>query len=371
MKVAVLGGGMAGVSIAYELSATTDVLLLEREAQLALHTTGRSAAMYLESYGNPTVRGLTAASRGDFDRLQHILDTSRLLTPRPLLWVADSDADSVSRLDAVVVAGARRLDADEARELWPALRPGRVTAAAVDDDAMEIDVLGLHQGYVRGLRARGGEIVRSASGTVRREGGGWCVGTGSGEVTVDVVVDAGGAWADEIAAGAGVRPVGLRPLRRTLFTCPVEWPTPIDGWPMLADVAERWYLKPESGGQVLASPADETPSEPCDARPDPLDVARALDDLHDTVQLGLRSVRSSWAGLRTFAPDRSPVVGYPADAPGFFWFAGQGGYGIQMAPALARVGAALVQDGDLPEDVAARGVTTSALHPDRAPVPLS
>lgn len=365
MRVAVLGGGMAGVSIAYELCATTDVILIEREAQLAVHTTGRSAAMYLASYGNETVRRLTAASRSDFDQLEQILDTPPLLTLRPLLWVADTDTNSASGLAAAEAAGARRIDVDQALMLWPALRRDRIAAAAVDDGAMDIDVLGLHQGYVRGLRSRGGEIVRSASGTVHRDGDGWRVGTGDGQVIVDVVVNAGGAWADEIAVAAGVRPVGLRPLRRTLFTSPVQWPTSIEGWPLLVDALERWYVKPESGGQVLASPADETPSEPCDARPDPLEVARALDDINAATGLGLRSVRSSWAGLRTFAADRSPVVGYAPDAPGFFWFAGQGGYGIQMAPALARVGAALLLDGDLPEDVATRGLTATCLGPGR------
>ncbi len=365
MRVAVLGGGMAGASIAYELSESTDVILIEREAELATHTTGRSAAMYLASYGNETVRRLTAASRSDFDQLERTLATPPLLAPRPLLWVADADPDSTSGLAMAEAAGARRIDVDQAWQLWPALRPERLAAAAIDDEAMDIDVLGLHQGYVRQFRSRGGEIIRSARGTVRRHGDGWSIGSGSGEVTVDVVVNAGGAWADEIAVGAGVHPVGLRPLRRTLFTSPVQWPTPIEGWPLLVDTAERWYLKPESGGQVLGSPADETHSEPCDARPDPLDVARAIDDINDAVSLGLRSVRRAWAGLRTFAADRSPVVGYAADAPGFFWFAGQGGYGIQMAPALARVGAALLLDGNLPDDVAVRGVTTFCLSPER------
>jgi D-arginine dehydrogenase len=230
---------------------------------------------------------------------------------------------------------------------------------------MEIEVMALHQAYVRGLVRRAGEIRRASP--VRgfhRGGDGWVVESRAGELEVDVVVNAAGAWVDLVAGMAGVAPVGIRPLRRTLFTCPVTWPDPIDGWPFVSDLGERFYFMAEHD-QVLVSPADEGPDEPGDARPREADIAAAIDVVNAHTTLGIRSVRASWAGLRSFVADRSPVVGTRADEVGFFWFAGQGGYGIQMAPALARSGAALILDARLPDDVAAAGITAHQLGPDR------
>lgn len=385
-EVAVVGGGMAGASVAFELAAAgAEVVLLEAEEQLAHHTTGRSAAAYLPAYGNEVVRGLTRASRVDFDRLAGLLDLPPLLSPRPLLWVADDEARA--ELDARIaqVPSLREVAGEDALALCPALRPEAVVAAAVEDDAMDIDVMGLHGGYVRGLRAHGGRVCRSAwVHELAPEGGGWRVragppgragaagGPGGGvgatvEVRARAVVDAAGAWADQVAAGAGVAPVGLAPLRRTIFTSPVPAGAVdrgIRGWPLVVDAAERWYFKPE-GEQLLVSLADETPQEPGEARPEEADVALALDRVNAATTLGLRSVQAAWAGLRTFAPDRTPVAGPEPGRPGFCWLAGQGGYGIQLAPALARVTAALLWDEPLPADVAAEGVTAGDLSPAR------
>lgn len=361
----VVGGGIAGVSIAYELAARASVVLVEQEAQLAHHTTGRSAAMYLSSYGGTVVRGLTAASRDDFDRLTEELDAPPLLRPRSLLWVTDDTG--MPHLDDLFAGGVvlDRLTVDEALALCPVLRPERLAAVAQDPGAWEIDVLALHQAYVRGLRARAAEVRRSARAAVSRAGAGWRVDTAPGAIEADVVVVAAGAWCDEVATTAGVEPVGLRPLRRTLVTSPVHRDEPIDAWPLVADVADRFYFRPEGPDQVLLSPADEIPSDPCDARPEEEDVALALERVNEATTLGLRSVRAAWAGLRTFAPDRAPVVGWRSGEEGFCWFAGQGGYGIQMAPALARTGAALVLDGAVPVDVAALGVRADDLSPGR------
>jgi D-arginine dehydrogenase len=366
--VVVVGGGMAGVSVAFELAdAGAEVVLLEAEAQLAHHTTGRSAAMYLPAYGNPVVRALTRASLVDFSRLAERFELPPLLSPRAELWIADEG--SQAHLDAELAGNVvlERLTVDEAAERCPALRPEVLTDAAVDPAGHEIDVLALHGGYVRGLRAAGGQVVRTARvhAVERPPGGGWCVHAGDVQVTAPTVVDAAGAWADEVAALAGVPTVGLQPLRRTLFTSPVTWPDPIDGWPIVIDAAERLYFKPEAGQQLLVSPADETPMPPCDVQHEVEDVALALEMVNARTTLGLRSVRAAWAGLRTFAPDRTPVAGSTPEHPGFVWLAGQGGYGIQLAPALARTTAALALGRALPADVAAEGGTAEWLAPGR------
>jgi D-arginine dehydrogenase len=319
VDVLVIGGGIAGVSIAYELAADARVVLAEAEPELARHTTGRSAAVYAPSYGGPVVRELT--------RLSEFPDG--VLTPRPALWIATDD-EGVGHLREM---DAEPLTAREALDLCPVLKPP--LAAAVDRTAQDIDVMALHAHYVRGLKERGGEIRTAAPVTgLRRDGAGWR----AGDLTADVVVDAAGAWADRVAAMAGVPTIGLEPRRRTIAVVRAEADP---AWPLVVDATDRFYFRPESG-RLLISPADETPSEPCDARPDELDVALALDRVNAATTLGLRSVHTAWAGLRSFVADREPVVGSWPGHPGFVFFAGQGGYGIQMAPALARTGADVV-----------------------------
>jgi D-arginine dehydrogenase len=228
---------------------------------------------------------------------------------------------------------------------------------------MEIDVHGLHQGYLAGLRARGG--ARAASARVvsaAREHDVWTIGFADGRtVGAPIVVDAAGAWADLLAASFGAAPVGLRALRRTAFMVDA----PADALaPMIADIDDAFYVKPEAG-RMLCSPADETPQEPSDARPDEIEIARALDVINEVTRLGARHVRSAWAGLRNFVADRNPVVGFDASVEGFFWFAAQGGYGIQTAPALARTGAAMLRGEPIPPDITERGLTPQALSPAR------
>ncbi|RLK55288.1 NAD(P)/FAD-dependent oxidoreductase [Actinokineospora cianjurensis] len=321
--VVVVGGGMAGVSVAAELAAHRSVVVVEAEAELAWHSTGRSAALYAPSYGGPVVRALTAASAPLFG--------DGVLSPRPMLWVGE-----VGGLD-----GVEELTEAAARELCPVLRPGRFDRFAVDAGTMDIDVMGLHQRYVQRLRAAGGEIRRGAPVTaLRRDGQGWRVTAGTEEIVAGTVVNAAGAWVDRIAGLAGVPALGLRPLRRTIAIA--TGPTPVgQGWPLVADVGDTFYFRPEGPG-VLVSPADETPVDPGDAKPDDLDIALAVDRVNEVTTLGLRSVRTAWAGLRTFAPDREPVVGELPDHPGLTFLAGQGGYGIQMAPALAVTAARLI-----------------------------
>jgi D-arginine dehydrogenase len=369
VDVIVVGGGIAGVSAAYELAPHAHVALLEREPQLAHHTTGRSAAAYLETYGSPTVRRLTIASRAFFSDPPIELDSPELLAPRPLLWIG-SDArrpvlEAMAAAGRALVPSVRMIDSEEARTWCPVLRPEHAAAAMLEPEAKDIDVAALHQAYVRGVRQRGGEIMRSSEVIgLRRHDGGWLVDTKSASLRADVVVNAAGAWADELAAMAGIRPIGLQPLRRTAFTCPAPDGVDVRSWPLVADVDDRFYFKPE-GPQLLCSLADETPSPPCDAQPEQADVALAIERINEATTLELRHVRRAWAGLRSFVADRTPVVGIDPDVPGFCWLAGQGGYGIQTAPAMARATAQLVLDGRLPDDLVEAGVTEADLSPAR------
>lgn len=335
--VAVIGGGIAGVSAAYELAAAGSVVLLEQESQLAYHTTGRSAAMFLESYGGPQIRALTAASRPVFDA------AGTLLTQRPLLWVAE-EAD-LGRLAAMREANPtlKAIDPPAELDVCPALRPGWCAGALLEPGALEIDVLGLHQLYLGDARRRGLRVLLDAPVSGGRRGAGrWVLDTGQGEVRAGLVVNAAGAWADRVARCLGVPPIGLSPLMRTAA---VARASGVDrAWPLVADIAEGFYFRPEGAG-VLISPADETPSGPVDARPDELAVALAIERVNAATTLGIRSVITAWAGLRTFAPDRNPVVGPDPAEPALVWLAGQGGYGIQIAPALASLAARSVTIG--------------------------
>lgn len=367
--VLVVGGGIAGVSIGYELAVDRSVALLEMETTLAFHTTGRSAATFLESYGGRVIRLLTTASRAFMEDPPSEF-VRPLLSPLPLLWIgAHGAADDVRALhDEVIdsVPGVRLLSPSQAASQSPVIREDWLELAMSEPGASEIDVAAVHQGFVTGLRKRGGEIIASAPVvSLEFANGLWRATDRSGEVReAPVVVNAAGAWCDDVALIAGVKPVGIHPLRRTVFMVSAPGGNDTRGLPLVADVRGAFYVKPE-GAQYLCSPADETPSAPCDARPDELDIARAIDHINQGTTLDIRHVRTSWAGLRNFVADRSPVVGFDDVAEGFFWFVGQGGYGIQISPALARVGAALIREGDVPPDLRARGLAAEHLSRER------
>jgi D-arginine dehydrogenase len=358
--VLVLGGGMAGVSVAAELAADRRVTVLDQEPTFAFHTTGRSAAMFLETYGGPVIRALTVASRTLFDELG-------LLTPLPSLNVALlGHGDAVRALHAAtheLVPDVELLSAEEAAACQPLLRPERIELALLEPSGQEIDVHGLHQHYLRTLRAHGGRTQVSAGAVSAGYGHGvWTVVDAAGaRWQAPVVVDAAGAWADDVAALFGGVRVGLRALRRTAFL--IDTP-PRTGGPMFGDVPDTFYVKPDAG-RLLCSPADETPHSPADARPDELEIARAIAAINHVTTLEVRHVRAAWAGLRSFVADRTPVVGFDPRAEGLFWLAGQGGYGIQTAPALARTAAAILRDGGVPVDVAGFGVDARDLAADR------
>lgn len=364
--VLVIGGGIAGASAAFELAGGAQVVLLEQESQPGYHTTGRSAALFTEAYGNAVIRRLTSAGRGFFEHPPEGFAAHPLLTPRGTLFIAREDQlDALARAEAEAATTVRRLSGAEAVEANPALDPGYVAAALYEPTAEDIDVHALHSGFLRGLRQRGGRVVTGARvEALRRAGGAWQAETPAGRFAAAVVVNAAGAWADAVAGLAGVRPVGLVPKRRTAFTFDPPEGMEITGWPATIDIDERFYFKPDAG-RILGSPADETPSPPCDAQPEELDVAIGVERIETATRLRVRRLASRWAGLRTFAPDKTPVVGFDATTAGFFWLAGQGGYGIQTSPALARAAAGLILAGDLPAELKARGLERAALAPGR------
>jgi D-arginine dehydrogenase len=360
IDIAVVGGGIAGVSVAAELAEGTGlrVALLEREQQLAYHTSGRSAATFLESYGSPEIRALTRASRAAFDTGDH-----PLLTPRPFVWLAPPA--QVPLLRALIDAEPllREAPESEVRQLCPAVRPGFLALAALEDAAQDLDVAGLLELYRRRAMANGVTLHMGMSILDgKRDGDGWALTTTGGEVWAAVVVNAAGAWADDLARRCGVAPVGLVPYRRTVALVTSDQVR--RDWPLVGDIGETFYFRPEGDG-LLLSPADETPTDPVDAKPEMEDVALALDRANEATTLGLRHVRTSWAGLRTFAPDHNPVVGADPVATGFFWLAGQGGYGMQTAPAMAELAAAQILGRPLPEALVRESFDPAPLSPAR------
>jgi D-arginine dehydrogenase len=366
--VLVIGAGIAGASVAAELASRRRVVILEMEEQPGYHTTGRSAAVFAECYGNRLVRALTRASRPFLERTPPGAEVP-LLAPRGWLSIARRDQlERLGDLERELLANGgtvQPVSEAEARALVPILRRGHVAAALLDRSAMDIDVHALHQLYLRRLRAAGGETITGARAVaLDRAGGDWRVRTTQGDFAAPIVIDAAGAWADEVGRLAGAATIGLAPMRRTALILDLPRGTRISGWPLVVDADESFYFKPE-GGTLLASPADETPSPPCDARPEDLDVAVAVDRITAACDIEVSHVARRWAGLRSFVADRSPVAGFDPRAAGFFWLAGQGGYGIQTAPALSRLAAALALGEPIPDDIAAQGVTAAQLAPDR------
>jgi len=364
----IVGGGIAGVSVGYELARDGRVCVLEREEQLAFHATGRSAAIFMETYGNAPVRALTSASRPFYAAPPEGFGEEPLTTPRGALFFADHAhlAQLRAHFDAVraIVPSVEWVEGDALSRHVPCLAPGRWVAGLLEPGAVDLDVHAIHQGYVRGLRSRGG-VVRTDTEALRvkRSGGVWTVATAATELSAPVLVNAAGAWADVLARLAGAPPIGLRPLRRTAIL--VDAPGDVTRWPLAGSVDEELYFKPESG-RLLVSPCDETPSEPCNAAPEDYDVALAVDRLERATTLRVSHVHRRWAGLRSFVADRTPVIGPDPACEGLVWLAAQGGYGIQIAPALARACRALCVGDGIPADLAAFGLGAGDLGPRRA-----
>ncbi|MFZ0015337.1 MAG: FAD-binding oxidoreductase [Acidimicrobiia bacterium] len=363
----VIGGGFAGVSAAAHLSRHGQVVLFEMESSLAYHTSGRSAAMLVENYGSAGSRPLVKAARPFLeDPPDHAVDVP-LLSSRGVMWVADAegrrDLESKAEIGRANGAFNEVLTASQVIERMPAMRPDWVAAGLYEPSGADIDVAALHQAFVRIARSNDAEIVTGAPITsIDRVGGRWRVSSGERVAESAVIVDAAGAWGDEVAALAGISPLGLQPYRRTAFMVPGSETS--SRWPMIVETHESWYLRPD-GVQFLCSLAEEVPSEPEDARPRMEDVALAIERINEATTLEIRTVSSQWTGLRTFSPDRDLVIGEEPTAPGFYWLVGLGGIGVQTSPAYGALLAALVLDEGLAADLEAAGVDPGRTDPAR------
>lgn len=358
--VLIIGGGMAGISAAARLSEHLNVTVLEGEADLGYHATGRSAAIFIRNYGNETLRALNVASEPELVQPGGISDTA-LLSPRGELLIATPQ--DMPALEGYLESAQdmERLTPLEAGKLVPILNTERLVGAAIEHSAQEIDVDRMLQGYARVASGNGAQIIRKAMVTAcRKSGEVWQVETSQGDFEAPIIINAAGAWADVVAQIAGVAPKGLIGMRRSMAVIPVPDGHDVSKWPLFASASEDFYVKPGVGG-LMVSPADEDPVEPHDVWADDMVLAEGLDRYEQAVTVSVTRVLHSWAGLRTFAPDRTPVVGFDPDAAGFFWLAGQGGYGIQTAPALAKLVTCLITKTtpDLAGDVIA------ALSPNR------
>lgn len=345
LRIAVIGGGIAGASIAAELAPHADVVIIEAEDQPGVHATGRSAAFWSETYGGPLIQPLTTASADFLNSPPAGFAERGFLSPRGAVHLAHRGAvGALGELERAFEGSRvelRRLSPTELHAAVPGLRPDW-THGVVEPACSDIDVAALHAGYLAAFRRAGGKLLTgSRVGRAERVGARWTILAGDATVTSDIVVNAAGAWAEELAIIAGATPLGIRPYRRTIVQLRVDPPVPAD-LPLVIDIEGGFYFKGETGGRVWLSPHDETPCAPGDAAPEEIDIALAIDRLQQVVDWRVDAVERSWAGLRSFAPDRLPVYGYDRHLSGFFWCAGQGGFGIQTAPAAAKLAAALV-----------------------------
>jgi D-arginine dehydrogenase len=368
-EVLIVGAGIAGASLASFLAPTHRIVMLEAEAQPGHHSTGRSAAMFMESYGTPNIRALTRASRAFYTTPPPGCAATPLLAPRGALYVARPDQrdllDATEAELAPHTPGLQRLDTRGTLAHVPVLRPGQVAGGLLDPHAADIDVHALHQGFLRHGRAHGLQVVCDARvASIERRGGLWHVRAGTTTWRAPVLVDAAGAWADELARLAGVPPIGLQPKRRAAFLFAPPQGLETARWPCVCglgvDEGESWYFKPDAGA-LLGSPANADPVPPHDVRPEELDIATGIARIEAMTTLAIRRPTHTWAGLRSFVADGDLVAGFDASAPGFFWLAAQGGYGIQTAPAMGELCAAAIRGEAMPAAVAAAGVTWDRL----------
>lgn len=360
--VIVIGAGIAGASLAAELAQDRSVLLLEREDHPGYHATGRSAAAFIPSYGasNPALRLLTACSKPFFESPPENFSDVPLLHSRGLMTLFEDDGAQRAReeqasLNTLLQCGITDLDKAQILARIPLLRDNWCRGAWFESDVADIDVHALHQAHLRVASAVGTDFLERAEVKgIDYRGGLWRLKTSRGVTAAPRIVNAAGAWADSVAMLAGAKPLGLQPLRRTAVLIRPPDGIDVSEWPLVFDHEGRFYIKPDAG-LILVSPADEHPSPPCDARPEELDIAYAVHFAEQALDFRISSVEHSWAGLRTFAADRTPIIGPDPRLPGWFWLAGQGGHGIQIAPAAAKLAAALFDGQAVPEELAASG----------------
>ena len=365
----IVGSGIAAASVGYWLAPHGRVTLLEREEQPGYHSTGRSAALFMESYGTPQVRALTMASRAFLAQPPVGFAEYPILTPRGALMVATPQDEALLeaqwRVMCSVTDRAQRLDAARTCAMVPVLRPEKVLGSVYEPDASDMDVHALHQGYLKGVRRHGGRVVCAAQVTALKHiGGRWHVQAGGHGFEAPVVVNAAGAWCDEIARLAGAHTIGLVPKRRSAFTFAPPQDVDSARWPLFVGIDESWYVKPDAG-MLLGSPANADPVEPQDVQPEEIDIALAAHRIEAMTTLRIGRPVRRWAGLRSFVADGDLVGGFDATRPGFFWVAAQGGYGIQTSAAMGEACAALARGLRLPERIAGFGLTEAMLSPAR------
>lgn len=367
--IVIIGAGISGAAAGYALASSRKVLLLEGESQPGYHSTGRSAAVYEPNFGNATVRAFNIASAAFLTSPPAGFADGPLVTPRGELTICDADRrpalDALLALDGLGGNRVREIALEEAAAMIPVVNLEGVRWAAYEPGVMDMDVHAIHRGFLKGFAALGGRLLCDAPvRRIERRAGLWHVEAGGEKIAAPLIVNAAGAWADAVAALAGLPPLGLEPRRRTAVILPPPDGLDVRAWPVLGVAGEEAYINSHSG-KLLASPGDATPVEPQDVQPEEMDVALLVDWIERRTTLRVRRIERKWAGLRTFAPDKAPVAGEDPAGPGFWWLAGQGGYGIMMSESLGRTLASLMLDGRLPADVAALGVATAAIAPGR------
>ncbi len=371
-RALIIGAGIAGASAAYRLSLDFEVTVVEVEGQAGVHSTGRSAASLSTTSGHPVVCALAESSREFFMHPPTGFTDYPLTKPRGLLWIGRDEVDR-NQLDGLadrrssLMPTIRRLTSTECRGVIPEFHDHAIEAGGVfESDCLSIDVTELLMGYIRMATKRGAKFRFDTMFMSGRYMGApdshWFVTSSRDMIEADILVNATGAWADSVAERCEVEVVGMQPFRRTVSIVPA--PDRVKDWPLVMDIGNRCYFEPEAGG-LLVSLSEETPNVAGDVRPEEIDIALSLDRLLDTVDLEVRSVRRSWAGLRTFAPDRLPVVGHDAQIPNFYWMAGQGGSGIKVAPALSDILYASVTGQALPQMSYSSEINLATLSPQR------
>ena len=365
----IIGAGIAGSSCANWLAEDHSVRLLEMESQPGYHTTGRSIAVYTEAYGPRTIRALARSGYEFFTQPAADFTDVPLCRPHGLLFVGrddqcaalDSGLAAVQELSPEIHA----ISVEDAVTMVPVLHSNYLGGAFLDPTTLALDVHAIHQGYIRSLKSKGGEIVCDAEAlSFERNGDKWQVTTKSGTFSAAVVINAAGAWADVVGERIGARKIGLQPKRRTVIAFTPSNVAIDDKWPVVMDIDEEFYFKIDAG-TVLGSLADETPVPPQDAQPEELDIAITVDRLERATSMKVGHIKRKWAGLRSFVPDGVPVVGYDPDVESYFWCAGQGGYGIETSNGMGRSSAALAAGRGLPEDIKSLGVAEADLSPQR------
>lgn len=368
--IAIIGAGIAGASVAAELAAAgVRAVLIEQENQPGYHTTGRSAAVYSPIYGPKPIRALTRASLPFFESPPEGFSERPLLSPIDAAFIAREDqldhlcAMERELADAKTVS---RVSGAALGQRLPLLREGYAAAALWDTGTSEIDVAALHQGYLRMFKAAGGVLMTRAPVTsLSRAPEGWQLETRAGDISARLLVNAAGAWADEIGQMAGAERIGLTPKRRTALMIDPPSGADLSGLPLTIDIEEQFYLKPDAG-KLLISPANEDPEPPCDVQPDEMDIAICVDRIERAFDVSVKRVESPWAGLRSFVADKAPVIGFSQKAEGFYWLAGQGGYGIQSAPGIAQYATAELRGEPVPDHVRAQNLDPESIRPGRA-----